>query len=107
MNLSVRCQNNTKSGHEYYFQYKYIEDRYEAHYVTMILYDRQVEEKQVPTHHDNELCLVCFERIPATTVIPCHHHIVCRECSHRLRETNDHHTCLQCRCPIEQIIEDP
>jgi hypothetical protein len=102
------------SPHQYYFRYEMIEDRYETHYVTMILYQRVMEmehpmEVAVPdqTEETESLCMVCFEQQASTTVMPCGHHVVCRQCSRQLQRTNDHNTCVRCRRPIESIIEDP
>lgn len=108
-----------RSSQHYYFYipFESIADRYQTHYVTMIIYEKVPEvskpiEVSTPVKvlqptEEHEMCYVCFQRPPTTTVWPCGHHVVCRECSHRLRRTNDHHTCIQCRRHIEQIIEDP
>lgn len=50
-------------------------------------------------------CMICFDGVPSTTVYPCGHVVVCKACSDRLRNTNDHHTCVRCRCPITRIDE--
>lgn len=102
------------SNHQYYFTVDIIGQRYQVHLVTINLYQRPLIEapQAAPTEAPQaaptveELCQVCLERPPETTVLPCHHHVVCRQCSNRLKTTNDHHTCLQCRRPIEQIIDD-
>ena len=49
-------------------------------------------------------CLICMKNQPNTRVLPCDHCVVCRECSIELEKTNDHHTCVKCRKPINEVI---
>lgn len=50
-----------------------------------------------------EECMICMERKPDTTVIPCMHSVVCSVCSPKLENGADAKICCQCRCKITGI----
>lgn len=51
-------------------------------------------------------CMICWERVPDTVVLPCLHKVVCDLCSRALQQTADAKTCVQCRCVITQVLEN-
>lgn len=55
---------------------------------------------------DDTSCMICLDRAPSTMVLPCMHVVVCSQCSESLRATADHHTCVQCRRPITEILQE-
>ncbi len=63
-------------------------------------------KKEEPEEEDDEkYCLICMANEPDTTVFPCGHHIVCKICSVKLRETHDAKICVKCRRQITSISE--
>lgn len=68
--------------------------------------DEQGKKSHRAKEVDDELCQVCLDRKPSTTVYPCEHRVVCTECSRALARTNDRKTCMQCRRDIVAIRED-
>ena len=74
---------------------------------------KEVEEeiKKVIVIKDNEkneeddnLCLICMENVANTMVMPCEHVVVCKQCSDKLKNTNDKNTCVKCRRPITHVL---
>ena len=63
-------------------------------------------EKQSQPDPEDSLCMICLDKEANTMVLPCNHCVVCKECSIQLRTTNDHHTCVQCRRAITNILEN-
>ncbi|AYV77318.1 MAG: RING finger domain protein [Barrevirus sp.] len=66
--------------------------------------DKGKEEEKEEVEEVQE-CFICMDKVANTMVLPCSHCIVCSDCSIRLRNTNDHHTCVKCRRPITDILE--
>lgn len=66
---------------------------------------RTLLTKEVEEAEQGEECMVCFDKIANTVVLPCEHCVVCKECSVRLRDTNDAQRCLRCRRIITQVLE--
>lgn len=62
-------------------------------------------EKVKEENDELEECMICFDKPPDTMVLPCEHCVVCRDCSVKLKNTNDHHTCLRCRRSITHILD--
>ena len=52
-----------------------------------------------------ELCMICLDNEPDTMVLPCEHSVVCKECSAKLRDTNNKKKCIKCRVEITHILE--
>jgi hypothetical protein len=52
-----------------------------------------------------ELCMICMEKEPESMVLPCEHSVVCRDCSLKLRDTNNKNKCIKCRVEITHILE--
>lgn len=55
---------------------------------------------------DDNTCLICMDQKPDTLVLPCMHSVVCRACSAKLQQTGDARTCVKCRRPIENVMQD-
>lgn len=77
--------------------------------VDEIKVDQEIKEpenkKQKIDEDVDKVCMICLDKKPDTMVLPCEHCVVCKECSIKLRNTNDKHTCVQCRRPITFILE--
>ena len=43
---------------------------------------------------EEETCVICMDRSPNVTLVPCGHRITCQQCAERLEE------CPTCRSPI-------
>ena len=53
-----------------------------------------------------ELCVVCMAAKPSTIVLPCHHMVVCKACSLRMRDDRSvavAKQCAVCRGPVEGV----
>lgn len=71
---------------------------------TEITQESQIHEEEEAEEEDSEKeCMICYERVADTLVLPCEHRVVCGECSRNLRRTNDNRTCVQCRRPISHV----
>lgn len=57
------------------------------------------------TNDDEDLCIICENRLPNTIVKPCNCCVVCKECSDKLKYTADKKTCVACRNQITSIEE--
>ena len=51
----------------------------------------------------SETCIICFDAMANTKVMPCGHVVVCSSCSSSLQTTADAHICCYCRCSITSI----
>lgn len=59
----------------------------------------QVEEEE-------GLCIACFERPIETMVLPCQHHVLCRQCSDRMAGTPNAKRCVFCRQDICEVLQE-
>lgn len=53
---------------------------------------------------DGMACVVCMERPPSTSVLPCLHHVACGRCSRELEHTPHARICIICRQPITEVL---
>ena len=51
-------------------------------------------------------CVICLDKKPDTMVLPCMDVVVCHKCSHKLKNTNDKQTCVKCRRPIDNVLDN-
>jgi len=65
----------------------------------------KVEEPKIESV-DIEECMICLDKRPNTLVLPCMHQVVCKTCSDKLKTTNDRRTCVRCRRPLTDVMED-
>ena len=67
--------------------------------------ENQEEQKnqEDPNDPDAGLCMICLDKEADTMVTPCHHNVVCSECSLLLENTGDAHICTHCRQPITGV----
>ena len=67
---------------------------------------RKKEDEEIVKEEEEEfVCMICQELPPTTMVMPCRHVVVCENCSKKLKDTNDKHTCVRCRTEIEAVID--
>ncbi|KQK04361.1 probable E3 ubiquitin-protein ligase LOG2 [Brachypodium distachyon] len=73
-------------------------------YVLQEIYGiRNTTDKNVPEDDFGKECVVCLSEPRDTTVLPCRHMCLCRECAQLLRfQTNK---CPICRQPVERLLE--
>ena len=67
--------------------------------------DKIIEITNNKDEEDDNLCWICYEAIADTMVMPCEHVIVCKQCSDKLKKTNDKTTCVKCRRPITHVLD--
>jgi hypothetical protein len=65
--------------------------------------EEPIEKKTKGIHAD--VCMVYLEKPPDTMVLPCEDVVVCKQCSYGLKDTPDKNTCVQCRRPIEHVLD--
>lgn len=65
-----------------------------------------VAVKKVRVQEEDDVeCMICMDKAADTLVLPCEHRVVCKACSIGLRATPDKRICVQCRRPIEHVLE--
>ena len=69
----------------------------------------QIQKKAKISEEEEEddfsSCMICLDAAPDTMVLPCEHVVVCSACSQGLMNTADANTCVQCRRPINWVID--
>jgi hypothetical protein len=55
---------------------------------------------------EEDTCMVCMDKRANTLVVPCGHVVVCVDCSAKLADTPDRHTCVRCRAAITSVLCD-
>ena len=54
-----------------------------------------------------EICAICLVKSAETTVYPCAHHVVCHDCSEKLKGNNPHKGhCIYCRTKIVAVADE-
>lgn len=67
--------------------------------------DTLEDETETVEDEDEDICMICLSNKPDTMVLPCEHCVVCKECSNKLKYTNDKNICVRCRRPITRILD--
>ena len=67
---------------------------------------QKTESAEKSEDEDDGMCLVCYENVADTLVVPCMHQVVCCLCSDKLENTADKHRCIRCRQLIKEIYRD-
>lgn len=55
-----------------------------------------------PSDETQRMCVICFETVKDTVVLPCRHLCLCKGCSQIVRMQSN--TCPICRCAIESFL---
>jgi len=57
-------------------------------------------------HEKDNLCYICFEKVPNAVIMPCGHGGICYDCSMVFVKSKNQ--CMECRGPIENVVKiDP